>query len=835
MKLSDLDEKDIEVVEQPKAKGSLKLSDLDPSHIETVTSEAPKADEVSYLESLLRGAAQGGTMGFADEISGGVEAAAQKLMGEEGDLGDLYRKYREQSRENFKAAETANPRMSTAGNIVGGLATVVAPGAIAGKGAAAALTRLLTDPKLTVKAGAALGGVTGLGTSEADITQGELSEAAYDTAKGTAMGAAGGKIIPTLGPKLAASIGAGVGYAGGDENSSAGDTALNTLLGAGMGLAIGKGNEKSGTSVNYLKKLDDALEHFDITANAKNLLKEGIKGKSYVTKEAEQAIDQNVVKVAEDLADTLVGTAKDASDIQGLILDKNVKDDVKVALKSVLQERRDSIAKSTPIGTEQEKIKEQALKKLDDMLLGFEKEQVKFVPKAKPPKPSAEDKAVKALEQKRAELQAKNAALGNNKEVSPIEKVYDPENDAEVLRMIETGPGKDKKVPKIVRDEAAELKNLENLSDEEKAVLALQKIMAQERAKAEQLGMSTKLDDITNATDENGLGVVSTRSRTKVGDEIQEKPFAKAYEQESPEFTPIKTVKETVPGEEEVVAAHAKAIKSEEPVFTPLERIITKIREGGKESLTPREAKDAELLFRGMAEKAGNSELGSQVGGLTKDIHSTLASSLPESERLAYEASKATQAKAKTAQEVLSPNLGSNLPADKIKAKEDLIKLIRTLSGESNAAKAKQETVNTALGGLKSVRPDIVEPLEGKIAESVKEQKLLKAATGREDIAGTYGAVRTLLGKTLNPGANILGLGIHKGKEAVTHFVKNATPESVTQVVSQLRAQHGPKAEKLATVLGGFAEKDQRGRNALMFSIMQNPEYRDMLGLNEER
>lgn len=173
--------------------------------------EAPQ--DVSYLESLLRGGAQGATMGSADEISGGAQALYHKAM-DPGDakLMDLYRKYRDASRGEFKAAEDANPKTFMAGNIAGGVATTPFLPEVAGiKGAMAV--------------GAGLGAAQGLGSSNADITQGDVGGALKDTAIGAGVGGvaglAGGALSKALTPEALEA--AGAARAGKVGGSSAGE------------------------------------------------------------------------------------------------------------------------------------------------------------------------------------------------------------------------------------------------------------------------------------------------------------------------------------------------------------------------------------------------------------------------------------------------------------------------------------------------------------------------------------------------------------------------------------------------------------------------------------
>lgn len=139
--------------------------------------------EVSTLESGLRGGAQGFTLGFADEITAGVEALKDKLGGDPTPFEDLYAKRRGESRANYAAAKEANPNAYLVGELGGGAATALVPGLGVAKGISGA-----------VKVGALAGGLQGLGSSEADLLKGEVGEAATDAALGGAVGGATGAV-----------------------------------------------------------------------------------------------------------------------------------------------------------------------------------------------------------------------------------------------------------------------------------------------------------------------------------------------------------------------------------------------------------------------------------------------------------------------------------------------------------------------------------------------------------------------------------------------------------------------------------------------------------------
>ena len=126
------------------------------------------ANPPSMLESGTRGVVQGASMGFADEISGGLESAFTKKT---------YEQARDESRANFKRAKDANPATFVSGEVGGGVATALIPGMAVARGLRGAMAT-----------GAAVGGLAGAGQSEASDARG----IGVDTLTGMGIGAAGG-------------------------------------------------------------------------------------------------------------------------------------------------------------------------------------------------------------------------------------------------------------------------------------------------------------------------------------------------------------------------------------------------------------------------------------------------------------------------------------------------------------------------------------------------------------------------------------------------------------------------------------------------------------------
>lgn len=194
LKLSELNPKEVETVGDVESTlgrkpTGPKLSDFHPEDIEAY--EPPVPANQSPITAATTGIMQG-AVPFASAIAGAGKTAMDAITGVRGPLAggsldDLVKDYR-QARDSFQAdAKTsaeANPATSFAGNIAGGLTNPLFQGA----------TSL---PKL-----AGAGAVQGLGVSEADLTKGELKDAAIDTglgALGGGLGYGAGKLAGWIG------------------------------------------------------------------------------------------------------------------------------------------------------------------------------------------------------------------------------------------------------------------------------------------------------------------------------------------------------------------------------------------------------------------------------------------------------------------------------------------------------------------------------------------------------------------------------------------------------------------------------------------------------------
>ena len=236
--------------------------------------EAPK-DAPTKTESFGRGIVAGGTFGLGDELAGRIgsllellpgsatrqdEALRQKFTDEnKGQQLDLpvpvsYEQLRDEERALNKAAEQANPMTYLGGNIVGGAVTAPALGLTSVAGATPAA--MVGNAALQ---GARAGAIGGAGMSEAS----DIAGLVEDTGTGALLGGATGGLVQ--GSPGMALTGAGLGAVGGaalsDDTSLEGraaNAAKYGALGLGAGAVLGGAKALGSTIVEKLPTISRA-------------------------------------------------------------------------------------------------------------------------------------------------------------------------------------------------------------------------------------------------------------------------------------------------------------------------------------------------------------------------------------------------------------------------------------------------------------------------------------------------------------------------------------------------------------------------------------------------
>lgn len=186
---------------QQRTLSSSKSKFAPPTPEELVALQQEDIKEPSQLKAAGLGALQGATFGFSDEAMAALKAMQEQIKTKVSpveqlkshaagkspeELKELYQKYRELERQKYKAAEEAFPGTYGTSELAGGIATSLIPGLGAGNVAKAA----------------GLGALTGLGTSEADLTEGQVGGTAEDILMGGALGYGAGKLGEKIGQAL---------------------------------------------------------------------------------------------------------------------------------------------------------------------------------------------------------------------------------------------------------------------------------------------------------------------------------------------------------------------------------------------------------------------------------------------------------------------------------------------------------------------------------------------------------------------------------------------------------------------------------------------------------
>lgn len=252
--------------------------------------EVSKPD-ISELESGIRGAAQGASFGFSDELTAMLESALTDKT---------YEQSRDESRAAYKQAQEENPISYGAGEIGGAIGTAFIPG-----------LGVLNAGKAATFAGraglaAVQGGLTGAGLSEEEDVSG--------IAKDTAIGAATGAAMQGIGEKVIAPAAKYVGGKISNAFSSADDMANAALKKSGKFLANVPEEYtdryiKNPDAVNKAMSREDLAQSLMDETGAMQQLREKLSLDDAI---AWNELDENTVIPKSDLLDSLATNLKNS-------------------------------------------------------------------------------------------------------------------------------------------------------------------------------------------------------------------------------------------------------------------------------------------------------------------------------------------------------------------------------------------------------------------------------------------------------------------------------------------------------------------------------------------
>lgn len=234
------------------------------------------------------------------------------------------------------------------------------------------------------------------------------------------------------------------------------------------------------------------------------------------------------------------------------------------------------------------------------------------------------------------------------------------------------------------------------------------------------------------------------------------------------------------------------------------------VRAGGRDLTEPEQLLD---LYKNLKEKSrfgsepfGTAEVQKETGMAIQNIQELLRKNISE-----LEPTDANIAALKRAQEILG-----NL--DEQKDPYSAVRIIGGLiskSGDSSlSGDLAQRKLADAMNQIKLANPQLGHELEARAMDLANKLNVTAAAAEKVYLPRPLATPQAFVAK----GANLLGYSIGQ-----------VTPDWMRQTASAIGRKGGQAGKMLSNVLNKAAEKDDQTRTAIMFGLMQQPGYREML------
>lgn len=151
-----------------------------------------------------------------------------------------------------------------------------------------------------------------------------------------------------------------------------------------------------------------------------------------------------------------------------------------------------------------------------------------------------------------------------------------------------------------------------------------------------------------------------------------------------------------------------------------------------------------------------------------------------------------------------------------------LVNLVRQAGTDTSTGMTSSNKLTQALDALNQANPEAASAIRQAVVDAGENLDLAHKANK----VGLFNKLGTFQGNLVQAG-NRLGLVANKAPEVAAKIV-GATPEQITQM-AQYVAGLGKNASGAASKVASMATKDSVGRNAVLFSLQQDPNYRKIL------
>ena len=588
-----------------------------------------------------------------------------------------------------------------------------------------------------------------------------------------------------------AKVGAGAGAISGfgaseseDPSTLGKDVAIGATAGVTAGAALPSAAALASGTGKLLKGLGSSLIETPIVRDPLTAGKAGLQGRLISTETGRRELDKGLENISGKLLDDVKkikgNLSKEYTKLFNDLEQNNVKIESKEVLEGALQELQ--TLKNNP-KTDKKSVQE--ITELEDLFSTYLKgreEVIGYRPKAEAPKELDIDK-------KRQQI------------LEQLAKVRQTSGDAQTVA--------EETVKKRAAEKLVSARNRQAAMAKEAGSDDINYIP--EAVKTEspvpEFSQPTVVRDET--TGKNVIQMVDEKS----GETI-----AKAIDEISPgqlrvttdEATGVQMFKFTDPG---TGKTYVKPFKEEKaPLSTDIEPIIG--RRGVDTKLTPLEAKETVNRLKDLIDADQFKQYDTKK--VVVDIKNKLNEQVKQIEPL-----KELDENFKNFNEALE-----NLNIDLVKNSdnENIKKLVKLFSNIEKSGNSAFSSIEKVFPILETKYPGITQKYRPQLEKIAKEIKVNTQST------------RPIYGRSIQAAA-YTGYATKKVADSISNVGKDlvsATPEQIKSTINYLYSNGSKAATELATILGKLEDKDVRKKQALIFAVMQNPEYRELLGINKE-
>lgn len=233
--------------------------------------------------------------------------------------------------------------------------------------------------------------------------------------------------------------------------------------------------------------------------------------------------------------------------------------------------------------------------------------------------------------------------------------------------------------------------------------------------------------------------------------------------------------------------------------------------------LSPSEAAKEQAAAKELTELGEESIKTRDLKSVPLDISRSIGESVKESVPGYREAARRYHVLG-TAEEIAGVSKGTLTQADKAKKVEVAARLISKIAEDTKSSDAAKRKIASVLSLVGEVDPQLSKELSAKWTDVASAYDLAHEMAKKGSLIGN------LIGTTRGlhySAANISGLAMHR--------LSNATPVQLKTIYGNITQRFGQSGDELNRVLNEALMSDNRKRNAILFAIGQNPDYRKMI------